>query len=144
MTSELKLVIRQFAPADEKAVIGLWQRCNLVRPVNDPHKDIERKMIVSPELFLVGLVENKITATAMGGYDGHRGSVNYVAVDLAYQKHGFGRLMMEEIERKLLAVGCPKINLYVRKSNLAVTEFYGKLGYAPNRAISLRKRLTKD
>ena len=70
--------IRPFSMEDEKAVITLWQKCDLVRPWNNPHLDIQRKLKVNPELFLVGLLNSTIIATAMGGYDGHRGWVNYL------------------------------------------------------------------
>lgn len=46
--------IRPFADADLDAVIALWRRCDLVRPWNDPRKDIQRKLGTQPELFLVG------------------------------------------------------------------------------------------
>lgn len=46
--------IRPFRPADEAAVIALWQACGLTRPWNDPARDIQRKLQVAPELFLVG------------------------------------------------------------------------------------------
>ena len=65
--------IRPLEPADEEAVIALWGRCGLLRPWNDPHKDIRRKMQVRPDLFLVGVLDGAIVATAMAGYDGHRG-----------------------------------------------------------------------
>ena len=78
--------IRKFDLKDENAVVELWQKCDLLRPQNDPHADIARKMKVYPELFLVGVEKGKIIASAMGGYDGHRGWVNYLAVDPAYQR----------------------------------------------------------
>ena len=56
--------IRPFEPADEPAVIALWARCELVRPWNDPRKDIERKLQVQPELFLVGLLDGAIVPAA--------------------------------------------------------------------------------
>ena len=40
--------IRPFRLTDETAVIALWQRCELTRPWNDPHKDIQRKLKVQP------------------------------------------------------------------------------------------------
>ena len=46
--------IRPFQTQDEEAVVSLWQRCDLVRPWNDPRKDIRRKLGVRPDLFLVG------------------------------------------------------------------------------------------
>jgi ribosomal protein S18 acetylase RimI-like enzyme len=41
----------------------------------------------------------------MIGYEGHRGWINYLAVDPARQREGFGREMMEEAERLLHAEG---------------------------------------
>ena len=46
--------LRPYAAADEAAVVDLWRRCELTRPWNDPHKDIQRKLTTQPELFLVG------------------------------------------------------------------------------------------
>ena len=45
--------IRPYQPADEVAVIALWQSCDLVRRWNDPAKDIRRKLKVRPDWFLV-------------------------------------------------------------------------------------------
>ena len=87
-----------YSPEYENAVIELWRRCNLIRPQNDPAKDIERKLKVDPELFLVGIIDNKVVAAAMGGYDGHRGAVYYLGVDPAYQKKGLGRQIMAALE----------------------------------------------
>lgn len=70
--------IRTFAEKDEDEVVALWDRCGLLRPWNDPHKDIARKLHVQRDLFLVGTVDGTIVATVMGGYDGHRGWVNYI------------------------------------------------------------------
>ena len=138
------LVIRPFDEKDTDAVVGVWQRCNLVRPWNDPHKDIRRKLAVSPELFLVGELHGELMATVMGGYDGHRGWIYYLAVDPAHQQKGYGRILMGTIAEKLLALGCPKINLQVRKNNRAVIQFYGQIGYHIDDVISLGKRLIKD
>jgi ribosomal protein S18 acetylase RimI-like enzyme len=138
------MIIKQFSPENEKNVIALWKRCGLSRPQNDPHKDITRKMKVNPELFLVGVEGNKVIATAMGGYEGHRGWVNYLGVDPDYQKQGFGRQIMEALEKELLSRGCPKINLQVMKDNLKAAKFYERIGYKEDPAISMGKRLIPD
>ena len=72
----------------EAAVIALWGRCGLLRPWNDPRKDIRRKLHVQPELFLVGVREGEVVATVMAGYEGHRGWVNYLAVAPEQQQSG--------------------------------------------------------
>ena len=136
--------IREFIEKDTKAVIALWVRCRLVVPSNNPQKDIERKLEVDRDLFLVGTLENKIVATVMGGYDGHRGWINYLAVDPDYRNNGYGRLIMEEVEQRIGVKGCSKINLQVRATNKAVIEFYQALGYSDDQVIGLGKRLEED
>jgi ribosomal protein S18 acetylase RimI-like enzyme len=138
------LNIRAFSPADESAVIELWQRCGLLRPWNNPHRDIERKLKINPELFRVGLIDGQIVAAGMGGYEGHRGWVNYLAVDPTYRRKGLGRQMMQTLEEKLLALGCPKINIQVRSDNLTAKEFYTKLGFKTDDVESMGKRLLED
>ena len=136
--------LRPFSPADEGAVIELWQRCALTRPWNDPRKDIQRKLTTQPGLFLVGELKGRIIATVMAGYDGHRGWVNYLAVAPEHRSKGYGRLLMQHIEERLTAMGCPKLNLQVRTGNTAVLEFYRRIGYSVDETVSLGKRLIPD
>jgi ribosomal protein S18 acetylase RimI-like enzyme len=138
------LKIRRYRESDEAAVIALWRACDLVRPWNDPRKDIRRKLRVNPEWFLVGQQDGRIVSTVMAGYEGHRGWINYLAVEPALQRSGLGRALMAEAERCLRASGCPKINLQVRSSNTAAITFYRRLGYAVDEAISMGKRLESD
>jgi ribosomal protein S18 acetylase RimI-like enzyme len=136
--------IRPYRPADEAAVIGLWTGCGLVRAWNDPKKDIQRKLAVQPELFLVGELDGTIVATAIAGFDGHRGWVYYLAVAQSQQRKGLGRAMMERVEVLLRDMGCPKLNLQVRSSNDAVLAFYEKLGYSREERVSMGRRLIVD
>lgn len=136
--------IRPFKASDRASVIELWQACALTRPWNDPDKDISRKLAVQPDLFFVGETNGKVIASAMAGYDGHRGSVFYLAVSPQYQGRGCGKLMMQKVESALKAMDCPKLNIVVRSSNEKVLEFYGHLGYATDDVVSLGKRLIPD
>ena len=136
--------IRAYQAADEFAVVALWQACELTRPWNDPHKDIARKMHVQPDWFLVGEWQGQVIASAMFGYEGHRGWVNYLAVAPEHQRQGYAKAMMQHGEALLLASGCPKINLQVRASNHSVLAFYQSLGYQDDQVVSLGKRLHPD
>ncbi len=138
------LVIRPYEPRDEKHVIDLWLRCGLVVPWNNPRQDIERKLKVNPDLFLVGELEGKLVATCMAGYEGHRGWINYLAADPACRRRGIGSKMMEAAEARLLAMGCPKINLQVRAGNRAVVDFYEAIGYELDDILNMGKRLAED
>ena len=136
--------IRAFQPADESAVVALWRECELTRPWNDPRKDIARKLAVQPELFLVGVVDHAVMASVMAGYEGHRGWMNYLAVAPRYRGRGYGRALVEHVERLLLERGCPKVGLLVRNTNREAAQFYRRLGYAQDESISLGKRLIAD
>ena len=136
--------IREYIELDEQQVINLWMQCHLVVSSNNPKGDIQRKLKVDRDLFLVGILDNKIIATVMGGYEGHRGWINYLAVDPAYQRSGYGRLIMEAVEQRIRSKGCPKINLQVRARNKAVIQFYRSLGYTEDHVIGLGKRLEED
>ena len=133
--------IRLFQDSDRSDVIDLWHRCNLVVPQNDPQHDIDLKLKTQADLFFVGTVSNKMVATVMAGYDGHRGWIYYLAVDPDYQRKQIGRRMMEKAESALQKRGCPKINLQVRTSNQAVISFYKRLGFSNDDVIGLGKRL---
>lgn len=138
------LTLRSFQVGDEDAIIDLWRLCSLVHPQNDPNKDIERKLRVRPDLFLVGLLEGKMVASVMVGYEGHRGWINYLAVHPDQRRKGFGRQIMVEAERRLREEGCAKINLQVRSSNAEVLAFYRAIGFLQDDVVSLGKRLEHD
>lgn len=140
----MEITIRAFKVSDESAVVGLWQECGLVVPWNDPHKDIQRKLNQQPDLFLVGCIKGNIIATVMAGYEGHRGWINYLAVHPSQRRQGIGLRMMQEVETRLKAMGCPKINLQIRNSNSEVTAFYRKAGFMKDEVMSMGKRLITD
>ena len=136
--------IRAFEVADTDAVVALWEACELTRPWNDPRKDIARKVAVDDGLFLVGIVDGAVVATVMAGYDGHRGWMNYLAVDPTTRGNGYGRALVREAEVRLAARGCPKVNLQVRDTNTAALAFYERLGYGVDAAVSMGRRLEPD
>ena len=136
--------VRPYVEADEAAVIALWTEAGLVRPWNDPRKDIARKLAVQREWFLVGTHDGRVIASVMAGYEGHRGWVNYLAVGLPWRRQKLGARLMQEIEGRLRALGCPKINLQVRRSNGEVKAFYDALGFVEDDVLSFGKRLVRD
>ena len=140
----MTIEFRSFRSADTDAIIALWQACGLTRPWNDPRRDIERKLTVQPELFVVGCLDEVIVVSAMAGFDGHRGWINYLAVDPAHQRSGYASQLVDHLENRLRSLGCPKINLQVRSENDAAVRFYEAHGFHQDDVISLGKRLIHD
>jgi ribosomal protein S18 acetylase RimI-like enzyme len=137
----VNLEIRPYEPEDQEQVVKLWHDCCLVVPQNDPHRDIRLKWQVQPELFLVGTIDSKIVASVMAGYEGHRGWLNYLAVSPEHQRQGIGRSMVEAAVLELKEMGCPKVNLQIRRSNTQVVEFYKRLGFTMDDTVSMGQRL---
>ena len=142
--TESSLLIRPFQTEDEDALVALWKMCELTVPWNNPHKDIARKLQVQPELFLVGILDSSLIATVMGGYEGHRGWINYLAVHPDFQRKGYGQEIMNSVETGLREMGCPKINLQIRTGNNKIASFYQKLGFTNDHVVSMGKRLEAD
>ena len=137
-------LIRKYDADDQEEVIELWSQCGLVAPQNDPKRDIERKLQVNPEWFLVGELDGRIIATCMAGYEGHRGWINYLAISPQYRRRGYAIRMMKEAEKLLREAGCPKINLQIRTSNTDVIAFYKAVGFQKDDVVSMGKRLEQD
>jgi ribosomal protein S18 acetylase RimI-like enzyme len=116
--------IRPYSDQDQQAIIELWRSCDLVKPWNDPLKDIARKLSVDPNRFLVGQQDDQIVASIMIGFDGHRGWLNYLAVLPTHRRCGYGGCLMALAESILKKDGCSKLNLQIRTCNQDVIDFY--------------------
>ena len=139
-----QVVVRDFLPEDADPVVALWERCGLLRPWNDPYRDIARKLTDRNGAFWVATSGGELVAVVMVGYDGHRGSVNYLAVAPEYQCTGIGARLIQQAEAFLVDLGCPKVSFCVRRDNDAVMAFYDRLGYVVDDVHFLGKRLISD
>jgi len=136
--------IRTFRPDDATDVIDLWRECGLIVPWNNPQTDINRKYTDSAQMFFVGELENELVASCMAGYDGHRGWIYFLAVKSSQRRKGLASILVRHVEAKLVKLGCPKVELMVRKTNNTVISFYKSIGFDPDPVIVLSKRLIED
>jgi ribosomal protein S18 acetylase RimI-like enzyme len=135
------LAIADIADADIPDVIALWQACGLTRPWNDPASDIALARRRPNSTILIGRDGGAIVATAMVGYDGHRGWVYYVATDPDRRGKGYGRAIMNAAEDWLRAAGIEKMQLMVRADNTKVQAFYQSIGYGEQQRVIYAKWL---
>ena len=142
MKSESELQIRAFEDRDLEAVVALLRAVFPdPAPHNEPRASIGRKLGVDRELLLVGHAGERLVATAMGGWDGHRGWLYQVAVAPDARGRGYGRGIVEAAEARLRARGCAKLNLQVLASNEIAVGFWRRLGYRVEERVSLGKLL---
>lgn len=136
-----ELVFRPYAAGDFTAVTSLWEAAGLHPSQADTPDAMARKQLRDPELFLLAVDGARVVGTVMGSYDGRRGWINKLAVlpDRAGQDIG-GRLMAE-VERRLKALGAPKVNLLIEPDNAGVVAYYERRGYATDALIFMEKWL---
>ena len=139
-TSELH--IRPYEAADGDQVAELWTIAfGYDAPRNQPRAILRRLPAMDRRLFLVGIHDDRVVATVIGGYDGVRGWAYHLAVLPEARRRGFASAMMAALEERLRKLGCPKVNLQVMGSNRAVVALYESLGYAVEDRVSLGKEL---
>ena len=121
--------IRSFrCPTDYLPVHQLWEHAGEgihLRRSDEP-EEIEKKLLRDPELFLVAETEGEIIGSVMGGFDGRRVMIYHLAVKENQRKQGIATLLMEELERRLVAKGCIRCYLLVARDNQTANEFYSK------------------
>ncbi len=135
------MIIRQFKPGDESAVIALWNECGLTRSWNDPAKDIAFAIDGPSSTILVLEDARNILGAVMVGHDGHRGALYYFGVAPSHQGQGLARKLHEAAESWLRQNGVWKINLLVRGENEKVAAIYEAMGYERQNVLSLGKRI---
>ncbi|MEH7829182.1 GNAT family acetyltransferase [Gemmobacter denitrificans] len=104
---------------------------------------IPEKTRFQPDLLLVAIDGASVVGSVMAGYDGHRGWISRIAVLKSSRKQGIGKLLLEDAERRLVGMGCVKVNLQVVEANASVVEFYRACGYDIEPRISLSKILRR-
>ena len=136
------LSIRAFRSTDRAELEALWTRVFPDDPpMNAPAKLLARKLTVQPELLLVGVVDERLVASVIAGFEGVRGWINHLAVLPEWRRRGFATELVRAAEAGLRALGCPKVNLQVRATNRGVIAFYESLGYAVEDRISMGRKL---
>jgi ribosomal protein S18 acetylase RimI-like enzyme len=126
------ITLRQFQfPADYAKVIELWQNAGAGIHVrrSDERDEIAKKIQRDPELFLVAELEGKVIGSVLGGFDGRRGMVYHLAVDVSYRNNGLGEALMNELEKRMAQKGCLRTYLLVTRDNAEAIQFYEARGW---------------
>jgi ribosomal protein S18 acetylase RimI-like enzyme len=123
--------LREFTFDDYDAVYALWQNAGPGIGIgrSDTREEIAKKLQRDPDLFLVATDDDRIIGTVIGGYDGRRGVIYHLAVEQSFRERGTGKMLMSEVERRLVAKGCLRCYLLVKDDASDVIEFYRRLGW---------------
>ncbi len=121
--------IREFTLADTDSVRSLWAAAGLKPSRSDTYEAMGKVATRNPGLVLVAEdAEGRIVGTATGADDGRRGWVYRLAVHPALRRTGLGQRLVGEVEDRLRARGCEKLNLLVERDNPDAIAFWQHLG----------------
>lgn len=135
MTAGLEL--RSFRDCDAAAVLELHDLALEQAgvhggrgPWEDDLHDIRASYLDPGGCFLVGLVDDALIA--MGGFvrlSFTEAEIKRMRVHPDFQRRGFGRLLLEQLERRARAAGCRAVRLDTTDRQTAARSLYDSAGY---------------
>ena len=145
----MRAAIREFREDDYEAVLRVWREAGLTIRPSDTLPELRKLIARNPGTFLVAEEAGTVVGTVIGAWDGRRAWGYHLTVLPAVRGRGTGQKLMEELERRLRAIGASKLNLLIEAGNAGAAAFYRKLGYTPGdllfmtRLLSWRPRRTR-
>jgi len=125
-------------------VLDLWIRAGISIGSSDDKIETQKMLERNPRFFLIGKENDKLIAVVQGGYDGRRGYVHHLAVDPAYQKKGYGKMLMYELMDRFRQNKVHKIHLFVEKHNKNAIAFYKRLGWEQRKYLTMMSFVPDD
>ncbi|HEX9495125.1 MAG TPA: GNAT family N-acetyltransferase [Candidatus Limnocylindria bacterium] len=133
--------LRTYREGDGDRLRTFWLTCGIkIRP-GDDDAALARFAERNPGLFLLAEEDGHLVGSALAGWDGRRGWLYHVAVHKDERRRGIGGQLVAEVEARLRAIGCPKLNLIVWDDNTWAMRFWEALGYRREKTVEYAKEL---
>ena len=133
--------MRTYRDGDGDRLRTFWLTCGVkIRP-GDDDVSLARFAARNPGLLIVAEEHGHLVGSALAGWDGRRGWLYHVAVHKDERRRGIGRDLVVELEDRLRALGCPKLNLIVWDDNTYAMRFWEALGYRREKTVEYAKEL---
>jgi ribosomal protein S18 acetylase RimI-like enzyme len=126
-------------PDDYDEVAELWKSVEMFRPSVDGLDHLGEVCRRNPGLFLLAVEEGQIVGSVIGTYDGRRAYIYHVVVHPSHQRKGYASALIQEVERRIWALGAQKLRFMVGKENTSAQEFYRSVGFDYDRDVSMSK-----
>lgn len=120
--------VRELRAADGDALRQLWKAAGF-RSAGDDDASLATFAERNPGLLLVASAGDEVVASALGAWDGRRGWIYHVTTAAGHRRSGIASRLVAEVERRLLSLGCSRVNVVVRDEYEAAPEFWRAIGY---------------
>lgn len=141
------LRLRTLGSEDYDAIIDVWSKAGLpIKPIGrDSPEEIKRQIDLDPEMFLGAFIDIQMVGVIIGSYDSRKGWLNRLAVVPEHQGEGIGRILVQEMEKRLKAKGFRIIATLIEDGHEASMALFKKAGYVVHDDITyLTKREDSD
>ena len=134
-------------PDDVPAVLALWRSepGAIKLGPSDAPAALARFVEQNPGLFLVVEFAHEVVAAVMAGFDGRNAYVYNLVVAAQHRRKGIATALMAELEQRLRARGCLRVNLIVEASpqSAGALAFVEKSGWTRLDAQAFAKSLDR-
>jgi ribosomal protein S18 acetylase RimI-like enzyme len=134
------ILVREYRTGDGQPLRRLWESVGL-RSIGDDDASLRILAQRSPGMLLVAARGGEVVGSAMGAWDGRRGWIYHVATTPGERRTGLATRLVRQIETRLEALGCRKVNVIVRDDNDEGAAFWEALGYTPAPARQFGREL---
>lgn len=118
---------------DYDKLVPFWKTNYFV----NEHDSFERfKLFLekNPGLSILTEENGNIVGSVLGSYDGRRGYIQKLVVDMAHRRKGLGQELMQRVIKKLKAAGVTYISLNVEGD---LVSFYEKCGFKKTQQVAM-------
>ena len=133
--------LRTYRDGDGDRLRTFWLACGIrIRP-GDDDAGLATFAARNPGLLILAEEDGHLVGSALAGWDGRRGWLYHLAVHPDERRRGIGRDLVGEVERRLGALGCPKLNLIVWDDDARAMRFWEAIGYRREKTVEYAKEL---
>ena len=130
----MKAQLRLCESRDLPEVLALWQRCGIPLGFSERLDQLEAELKRNTGLFLLAEFGTRIIGAVWGTFDGRRGVINHLAVDVDWRGRGLGEALLKELLARLARLDAVKVHLQVQRDNdhrdyKRLVEWYRSLGF---------------
>ena len=124
----MKIKIRQAQEKDFQKLREIWKKVGFFYEPWDQDKNLNKKLLMQSELFLVIEYGGSLAGVVIGTYDGWGAYINHLAIDPYFKGKNLENYLLLEIEKRLKNLGVKKVFVFTLP-NHPENKLYKKFGY---------------
>jgi ribosomal protein S18 acetylase RimI-like enzyme len=133
--------IRNGAPADLDAVLGMWVLSGARPTVTDGIEPLCSLLAVDPHALLIADARGEVVGSLIAAWNGWRGSFYRLAVRPDHRRRGLATRLVREGEKRLRDRGAVRLDAIVAADEVGALGFWSEAGYEHQRD---RSRFVKN